>query len=86
MSEEFQHKLSALVSKQLCGDADAIGTAIEGLTDSLGLAVAVSCGGNIAQADNVLTGIDIYLAECVAKHAQLAAFMADHRNSVRMPK
>ena len=86
MNEEFQLNLSALVSKQLCGDADAIGTAIERLTDSLGLAVAVSCGGNIAQADDMLTGVDNYLAECVAKHAQLAAFMAVHRNSVRIPK
>ena len=80
MSEEFQHKLSALVSKELCGDADAIGTLIERLTDALGLAVAVSCGGNIAKADDILTGIDGYLAECVADHAKLAAFMAECRS------
>jgi hypothetical protein len=85
MSDEFQHKLSALVSKQLCGDADAVGTAIERLTDSLGLAIAVSCRGNIAQADDMLTGVDGYLAEAVASHAKLAAFMADCRNAVRRP-
>lgn len=81
MSEEFQHKLSALVSKQLCGDAEAIGTAIERLTDALGLAIAVSCRGNIKQADDMLAGVDGYLAECVAQHAKLAAFMTTCRDT-----
>lgn len=85
MSDEFQHKLSALVSKQLCGDADAMGELIERLTDALGVAVAVSCRGNIAQADEMLTGVDGYLAECVAKHAKLAAFMAECRNAAGRP-
>lgn len=80
---EFESKLSALVSKELCGDADAIGAVIERLTDALGLAVAVSCRGKIDQADEMLTGVDGYLVECVARHAKLAAFMADHRNVVR---
>jgi hypothetical protein len=71
-----QRKLSALVSKQLSGDADAVATAIERLTDSLGLAIAVSCGGEISQADDMMTGVDGYLAECVANHAKLAQFMA----------
>lgn len=75
-ADEFQHKLSALVSKQLCGDADAIGAAIERLTDSLGLAIAVSCQGEISRADTMLAGVDGYLAECVANHAKLAALMA----------
>jgi hypothetical protein len=75
MSGDFQSKLSALVSKQLCGDAEAIGTAIERLTDALGLAVAVSCHGDIAQSDYMLTGVEGYLAECIARHAKLAAFM-----------
>jgi hypothetical protein len=79
VSEEFQSRLSALVSKQLCGDAEAIGVAIERLTDALGLAIAVSCHGNIGQADDMLTGVDGYLAECVANHAKLAAFMAEAR-------
>jgi len=73
--EQFQMKLSALVSKQLSGDADAIGTAIERLTDALGLAIAVSCGGDISKADDMMTGVDGYLAECVANHAKLAQFM-----------
>lgn len=81
MGEDFQHKLSALVSRELCGDADAIAGVIERLTDALGLAVAVSCGGNIAQADDMLTGVDGYLVECVANHAKLAAFMAQARLS-----
>ena len=83
MNDEFQHKLSALVSKQLCGDADAIGTAIERLTDALGLAIAVACRGEVSHADELLTGAEGYLAECVANHARLAAFMADCRNAVR---
>jgi hypothetical protein len=78
---DFQSKLSALVSKELTGDADAIGMVIERLTDALGLAVAVSCRGNIAQADEMLTGVDGYLAECVAQHAKLAAFMAQCRRA-----
>ncbi len=82
MSQEFQHKLSALVSKELCGDADAIAMVIERLTDSLGLAIAVSCRGEIPEADNMMTGVEGYLAECVANHAKLAAFMADCRNSL----
>jgi hypothetical protein len=80
---EFQHKLSALVSKELCGDAEAIGALIERLTDALGLAVAVSCRGDITQADEMLTGIEGYLVECVARHARLAAFMADCRKEAR---
>lgn len=83
MSGDFQSKLSAIVAKELSGDADAIGTTIERLTDSLGLAIAVSCRGNIALADDMLTGVDGYLVECVARHAKLAAFMADSRNAVR---
>lgn len=85
MSADFQLKLSALVSKELCGDADTIGTLIERLTDSLGLAIAVACRGNITQADEMLTGVDGYLAEAVANHAKLAAFMADMRNATRRP-
>jgi hypothetical protein len=76
MDSQFQSKLSALVAKQLTGDADAIAEAIERLTDSLGLAVAVSCGGDITRADDMMTGVDGYLAECVANHAKLAQFMA----------
>lgn len=83
MSEQFQYKLSALVSKELTGDAEAIGMVIERLTDALGLAIAVSCRGNVSQADEMLTGVDGYLAECVAQHAKLAAFMADCRSAVR---
>lgn len=85
MTDDFQHKLSALVSKELCGDAEAMGAMIERLTDALGLAVAVACRGNIEQADEMLTGVDGYLVECVAKHAKLAAFMADCRNAVKRP-
>lgn len=85
MSDEFQHKLSALVSKELCGDADAIGAMIERLTDALGLTIAVACRGNIAQADEMLTGVDGYLAEAVANHAKLAAFMAEARNARILP-
>jgi hypothetical protein len=81
MSEEFQHKLSALVAKELCGPAETIGALIERLTDSLGLAIAVSCRGDIAQADEMLSGVDGYLAECVANHAKLAAFMAECRRA-----
>ena len=81
MSEEFQHKLSALVSKELCGNADAKGALIERLTDALGLAIAVACNGNVSQADEMLAGAEGYLAECIAQHAKLAAFMADCRNA-----
>ena len=82
MADEFQSKLSVLVSKQLCGDADAIGTAIERLTDALGLAVAVSCRGDISRADDMLTGVDNYLAECVTNHSKIAAFMSQCRVSL----
>ena len=75
----FKQKLSPLVSMGLAGDADSVAAVIEGLIDALGLAVAVSCGGNIAAADDMLTGVDGYLVECVARHAKLAAFMADCR-------
>lgn len=85
MSDGFQSKLSAIVAKQLSGDAEAIGTAIERLTDALGLAIAVSCRGNIAQADEMLIGADAYLTECVVQHAKLAAFMADARNVANQP-
>ena len=71
----FQSKLSALVSDQLCGDANAIALAIERLTDSLGLAIAVSARGDAGQADTLINGVDGYLVECVAGHARLAAFM-----------
>lgn len=80
-SDDFQQKLSALVSKQIAGDADAIALAIERLTDALGLAIAVSCNGDISQADNMLTGVDGYLVERVSDHAKLAQFMAQCRQS-----
>ena len=76
MVPDFKTKLSALVAKELTGDAETIAMVIERLTDSLGLAIAVSCGGNISEADDMLTGVDGYLVECVANHAKLAAFMA----------
>jgi hypothetical protein len=58
-----------------------IAAVIERLIDALGLAVAVSCRGNIALSDDMLTGVEGYLAECIARHARLAAFMAECRNS-----
>jgi hypothetical protein len=79
MSDDFQQKLTALVSKELCGDAEDVGVVIERLIDALGLAIAVSCRGKIALADDMLTGVDGYLVECVARHAKLASFMAEHR-------
>ena len=78
---EFESKLSALVSKELTGDADVIAMVIERLTNSLGLAIAVSCHGQIQRADDMLTGVDAYLVECVANHAKLAAFMAKYGQS-----
>lgn len=83
VNPDFRTKLSAMVSKELCGDAEVIGGVIERLTDALGLAIAVSCRGNIALADDMLTGVDGYLAECIARHAKLAAFMAQSRRTVQ---
>jgi hypothetical protein len=83
MSNDLQSALSAIVSKELCGDADALGTLIERLTDALGLAIAVSCKGQIAQGDEMLTGVEGYLAECIARHAKLAAFMASKPSRAR---
>lgn len=79
MGKTFESQLSTLVSKQLCGSADDIGFAIERLTNALGLAIAVSCGGEIARADDMMMGVEGYLAECVADNARLAAFMATAR-------
>jgi hypothetical protein len=79
VTADFQTKLSAMVSKELCGDAEDIAAVIERLIDSLGLAIAVSCRGNIKLADDMLTGVDKYLIERVADHAKLAAFMAEVR-------
>jgi hypothetical protein len=81
VSGDFQSKLSAMVSKELCGDAETIAAVIERLTDALGLAVAVSCRGNIKLADDMITGVEGYLAECIARHAKLAAFMAECRGA-----
>ena len=77
---DFQSNLSALVSKELAGDAEAIGMVIERLTDALGLAIAVSCRGNVSLADELLIGVDGYLAECIAQHAKLARFMAEAKS------
>lgn len=81
MTDAFQSKLSALVSAELCGDAETIGALIERLTDALGLAIAVSCRGDIKQADDMITGVEGYLAECIANHAKLASFMAVCRDA-----
>lgn len=72
---DFEQKLHAMVAKELTGDADQIGTAIERLTNSLGLAVAVSSRGDAKFADHLLTGIDGYLVEAVAEHSKLARFI-----------
>lgn len=76
---DFETKLSSMVSKELCGDADAIGALIERLTDALALAIAVSSKGQVSAADTLMTGVEGYLAERVADHAKLAAFMATCR-------
>ena len=73
---KFESKLSAMVSKELTGDADQIGALIERLTNALGLAVAVASGGNHEAAENLLGGIDGYLADAVVEHSKLASFMA----------
>lgn len=77
--EEFQHKLSALVSKGLCGNHELKGAMIERLTDALGLTIAVACNGKPDAADEMLIGVDGYLVESVAQHSKLAAFMATTR-------
>ena len=73
---DFESKLHAMVAKELTGDAEQIGALIERLTNSLGLAVAVSSRGDAKAADTLLTGIDGYLVEAVAQHSKLARFMA----------
>lgn len=82
-AQTFQTQLSLLVSKQLCGGPEAMGELIEKLTDSLGLAIAIASRGNIADSDELLGGVDGYLAETVARHAPMAAFMADAQKMVR---
>ena len=72
----FETKLSAMVSKELCGTADDIGALIERLTDALGLAIAVASRGDTETADKLLTGVEGYLAEAVAQHRKIAEFMA----------
>jgi hypothetical protein len=72
----FETKLSAMVSKELCGTADDIGALIERLTDALGLAIAVASRGDTETADRLLTGAEGYLAEAVAQHRKIAEFMA----------
>lgn len=80
---DFETKLSAMVSKELCGDADAVGALIERLTDALALAIAVSSKGQVSKADTLMTGVEGYLAERVSDHAKLAAFMASCRRGPR---
>ena len=76
---DFETKLSAMVSKELCGTADEIGTLIERLANALGLAIAVASRGDSETADSLLTGAEGYLAEAVAEHRKLAEFMATVR-------
>ena len=76
---DFETKLSAMVAKELCGDADQRGALIERLTNALGLAVAVCSGGDHEAAERLLGGIDGYLADAVVEHSNLARFM----NTVR---
>jgi hypothetical protein len=73
---EFETKLSAMVSKELCGDADAIGALIERLTNALGLAIAVASRGDGDTADTLFEGATAYLTEAIAHHEKLARFMA----------
>lgn len=73
---DFETKLSAMVSKELRGTADDIGTLIERLANALGLAIAVASRGDRQTADKLLTGAEGYLAESVAQHRKLAEFMA----------
>jgi hypothetical protein len=80
---DFEAKLSVMVSKELCGDAETVSALIERLTDALGLAVAVSCGGDVSKADTMLTGVEGYLAEAIAHHSKLAAFISEIRRFKR---
>ncbi len=76
---DFSEELAVLTSAELGKDAEAIGTVIERLANSLGLAIAVSCNGDTARADEMIQGVESYLLECVATHSKLARFMNDIR-------
>ena len=82
---DFQAKLSAMVSKELCGDAEQIGALIERLTDALGLAIAVASRGDGQAADTLFEGATAYLTEAIAHHEKLARFMAVVRSNRPAP-
>jgi hypothetical protein len=79
MKNEFRAIISPLVSKQLVGNANDIGEAIEALTNSLGLAIAVSCGGDISKADNMIAGVEGHLAKCITDHLPLSKLLTRER-------
>lgn len=72
----FSEKLGAMVSKELCGDAEQIGALIERLTDALGLAIAVASRGDGQSSDALFEGATAYLSEAIVHHEKLARFMA----------
>lgn len=78
---DFETKLGAMVSKELCGDAEQIGALIERLTNALGLAIAVASRGDGATADTLFEGATAYLTEAIAHHEKLARFMAVARKT-----
>lgn len=78
---DFETKLGAMVSKELCGDAEQIGALIERLTDALGLAIAVASRGDGKIADTLFDGATAYLTEAIAHHEKLARFMVVARRT-----
>lgn len=78
---DFETRLSAMVSKELTGDAAQIGGLVEQLTRSLGFAIAIASRGDAAMADTLLEGASGYLAEEVARHEKLARLMASFRQT-----
>lgn len=74
----FSDELATLVAREMAdakGDADRMGTAIERLSASLGLTIALACRGDAAAIDQMIAGAEGYIhAEAVEK-AKFARFM-----------
>jgi hypothetical protein len=71
--------MQALVAKKCAaahGDHDRMSEAIERLTNSLALTIAVACNGNAECTNTMTEGVCAHMFERVVDHAKLARFMS----------
>ena len=83
---QFADKLAALVAMEAKNDEpEILGVMIERLAAALGFTIALAARGNGAAIDELLAGAEGYAHREAVEKSAFARFMADIKNSKRLP-